>query len=179
MTDRSDVTSAAPEPHVITRQDEWYLGTRDTVTMTTVPRIADRIPALIGALTQAFVPPAGAPFLRYRVIDMSAELVIDAGIPIATRIDPAEVVGDDPSVFVDQLPGGRYLCTTHRGAPDELVGVTERLLRWADDHELQLDVRPSPAGDVWACRLETFLTDPRVEPDMSNWVTELAMRLAD
>lgn len=179
MTEHIDVAAATPEPQVITRDAAWYLGVRDSVTMTTVPRIADRIPTLLGALTQAFVPPAGAPFLRYLVIDMEAELVIEAGVPIDARIDPTDLAGADESMFVAELPAGRYVCTTHRGAADELVGVTERLLRWADEHDLRLDVRPSPAGDVWGCRLETFLTDPRVEPDMANRVTELAMRLAD
>jgi GyrI-like small molecule binding domain len=35
-----------------------------------------------------------------------------------------------------------------------------------------------PAGR-WGGRLETYLTDPGEEPDMSKWVTELAFRLAD
>jgi len=29
------------------------------------------------------------------------------------------------------------------------------------------------------CRLEIYLTDPSVEPDMSKWETQLAFRLAD
>ena len=31
----------------------------------------------------------------------------------------------------------------------------------------------------WGSRLEISLTDPRQEPDMSKWVTQLAFRLAD
>ena len=38
---------------------------------------------------------------------------------------------------------------------------------------------PGVDGDRWACRLETYLTDPRQEPDMSKWVTQLAFSLAD
>jgi hypothetical protein len=34
-------------------------------------------------------------------------------------------------------------------------------------------------GERWGARVETYLTDPEVEPDMSKWVTELAFRLAD
>jgi RNA polymerase sigma-70 factor, ECF subfamily len=170
-------------PTVIARAEQWYLGARDTVTMSTVPRIADRIPQLLSLMTRALVPPAGAPFLRYRTIDMAHGLVIEAGVPIEAPFDPCPTFGDaDPIVaelFVASLPAGRYVCTSHRGAPDQLVGVTERLLRWADAEHLPLDVRPSPEGDVWGCRMETFLTDPRIEPDMSNWVTELAMRIAD
>jgi hypothetical protein len=38
---------------------------------------------------------------------------------------------------------------------------------------------PGEAGDRWASRLEFYLTDPREEPDISKWVTQLAFRLAD
>ena len=35
------------------------------------------------------------------------------------------------------------------------------------------------SGDRWGSRLEIHLTDPRQEPDMSKWQTQLAFRLAD
>ena len=38
---------------------------------------------------------------------------------------------------------------------------------------------PSADGDRWGARLEFYLTDPREEPDMSKWQTQLAFRLAD
>jgi hypothetical protein len=38
---------------------------------------------------------------------------------------------------------------------------------------------PGEGGERWGCRLENYLTDPRQEPDMSKWVTQLAFRLAD
>jgi hypothetical protein len=38
---------------------------------------------------------------------------------------------------------------------------------------------PGESGERWGCRLESYLTDPRQEPDMSKWVTQLAFRLAD
>jgi len=40
-------------------------------------------------------------------------------------------------------------------------------------------VTPTDAGDAWGARLEVFLTDPRVEPDIERWQTELAFLLAD
>ena len=38
---------------------------------------------------------------------------------------------------------------------------------------------PGETGERWGSRLEISLTDPRQEPDMSKWVTQLAFRLAD
>jgi hypothetical protein len=40
------------------------------------------------------------------------------------------------------------------------------------------DSEPSPDGERWGCRLESYLTDPRTEPDMHRWTVELAVRLA-
>jgi hypothetical protein len=34
-------------------------------------------------------------------------------------------------------------------------------------------------GGALGCRVESYLTDPRVEPDMDRWETEPAFRLAD
>jgi hypothetical protein len=35
------------------------------------------------------------------------------------------------------------------------------------------------SGDAFGSRIETFLTDPQDEPDMTKWETEVAIRLAD
>jgi len=34
-------------------------------------------------------------------------------------------------------------------------------------------------GERWGSRLEIYLTDPAKKPDLSKWVTQLAIRLAD
>jgi len=68
---------------------------------------------------------------------------------------------------------------THVGHPSELAAATKALLDWAAEQGLTWDVTPSESGERWGCRLETYLTDPSQEPDMSKWVTQLAFRLAD
>ena len=62
-----------------------------------------------------------------------------------------------------------------------LDGIISARVRanWAAEQGLTWDVTPSESGDRWGCRLETYLTDPREEPDMSKWVTQLAFRLAE
>ncbi|MFC7479361.1 hypothetical protein ACFQX7_03820 [Luedemannella flava] len=65
------------------------------------------------------------------------------------------------------------------GHPDELAGVTGELLSWAEGQGLQFDYRLAEEGEVWACRLEVYHTDPTVEPDMNKWETTLLFRLAD
>jgi len=114
----------------------------------------------------------GAPSFRYNVIDMTRELEVDAGVPVAAAVD------DDDRVVSRVLPAGRYATLTHVGHPSELQGATKTLLDWAAGQGLTWDMAPGGDGERWGCRLEIYLTDPSQEPDMSKWQTQLAFRLA-
>ncbi len=116
--------------------------------------------------------PAGPPFFRYNVIDMARQLDVEAGVPIET-----EATGDD-QVLAGVLPAGRYATVSHEGHPSELIGAVRDLLDWAAGQQLAWDMSPGEDGEHWGCRLESYLTDPAIEPDMSKWVTELSFRLA-
>jgi effector-binding domain-containing protein len=93
-------------------------------------------------------------------------------VPVA-----AAVSGDD-TVAPGILPGGRYATLPHTGPFSELAGVTARLLAWAGDQGLALDMTRTDDSERWGCRLESYLTDPAREPDPGKWQTELAFRLA-
>lgn len=163
---------ATGAPSALERGPQPYLGAREVVTMTTIGRVADRIPELLAWLDRHGVVPAGPPFLRYLTIDMERELEVEAGVPL---LGPVHVGGD---LFVRTLPAGRYVTMTHVGNPHGLVGATAELLRWADGKGLRWDVHDTPAGQAWACRLEVYRTDPRVEPDTDRWETDLVFKLA-
>ena len=166
-------TTLTHDPVVVDRPAQPYLGTRRPVTMATIPEIADRFGDLVAAVLAAGRVPAGAPFLRYLVIDMDAILLVEAGVPLD---EPLGVQAGD--VYDGELPAGRFVTVTHSGHPGTLVGATGDLLRWADSRGLTFDRRPGPDGDVWGCRLENYLTNPAQEPDTNRWETELAFRLA-
>jgi len=53
------------------------------------------------------------------------------------------------------------------------------VLTWAQERRLVWDATPDGGRQRWGCRLESYRTDPRVEPDLNSWDTELALRLAD
>jgi effector-binding domain-containing protein len=161
------------EPTIVQRVEQPYVGRRESITMTEFARVADHLPGMVDHLQKRGVPVAGAPFFRYRVIDMSADLVVEAGIPVEDRVDVKE------PLFTDTLPGGRYATLTHVGHPDELMAVTARLLDSAQDHGLARDMEPTPTGEVWGCRLEVLMTNPADEPDMHKWETILLFKLAD
>jgi effector-binding domain-containing protein len=148
-----------------TREEQPYAAVRATVTPETFAKIADRFPEVMQWLADRELPILGAPFFRYlRVTD--GEYEVEAAIPTI-----AEVPGSG-DVFTATLPAGQYAVEVHEGSPDGLAAVTGRIL---NDDTLQFD----RDGDQWGARIETYFTDPAVEPDQSKWTTEVAIRLAD
>jgi effector-binding domain-containing protein len=163
--------SAAPE--IVTRAAQPYAAIRARVTMADLGTLGARFGEVFAWLGARGLEPAGAPFWRYNVIDMARKLEVDVAVPVAAAVD-----GDD-YVVSGVLPAGRYATLTHVGHPSELYEVTGSLLDWAAAQGLTWDMSPGEEGERWGARVETYLTDPEVEPDMSKWVTELAFRLAD
>jgi effector-binding domain-containing protein len=157
------------QPRIVERPEQPYVGIRDTVTRSTIGQLADRLPELFSWLAARAVVPSGAPFLKYNVIDMERELDMEVGVPVELP------QAGEEEIISGVLPAGRYASVTHVGHPDELMGVTEDLLAWADEQNLEWDVE----GDRWGSRLEVYKSDPRLEPDLSKWETELLFRLRD
>ncbi|MDC7123432.1 GyrI-like domain-containing protein [Cellulomonas fimi] len=162
------------EPVVVERPAVPYVGIAARVTTATLPSVAERFDDLFTWVEAHSLTPAGPPFFRYRVVDMERELLVEAGLPLDEAVAEADGV-----VTPDVLPAGRYVVTTHVGHPDELVQVTADVLAWAEAHGEAWDRWPTEDGEAWGCRLELMLTDPRVEPDMSRWETQLAFRIVD
>jgi effector-binding domain-containing protein len=169
MTDGMTTT-----PTIVERTVQPYVGIRRTVTMTSLDQVADSLPVVFGWLGRRGLAPAGAAFFKFNVIDMERELIVEAGVPV-----PSVQPGGDDDVLSGVLPAGRFATVTHTGHPDELLQVTADLLGWADGQGLTFDRHDSPAGDVWACRLEVYLTDPAEGPDTNKWETQLLFKLAD
>ena len=95
------VTLAGVQPTIVQRDEQPYVGRRESITMTEFARVADHLPAMFGSLAERGAPIAGPPFFRYRVIDMSAELVVEAGIPVA-----GPVAVDEPPSSTRCRPAG-------------------------------------------------------------------------
>ncbi|NBE51800.1 GyrI-like domain-containing protein [Streptomyces boluensis] len=165
------------QPSIEERSEQPFVGVRGLVTWNTFGQLADRLPEIVGWLAERDIPLAGGPFFRYEVFrpdDLEAEFEVVAGVPVGERVRMPE--GD---LFAGTLPAGRYVTVSHVGHPDELAGVASTALKWAAAKGLDFDMRPSADGEVWGCRLESYHTDPRIEPDPHKWETELAFRLRD
>lgn len=159
------------EPGTVERPEQPYVAVRGTVTMATISTMADRIPEVFAWLAARGLDPAGPPFLRYLVIDMKHELEVEAGVPLA-----APVAGDG-EIRAGVLPAGRYAAVTHTGPYDGLVPTIADLRRWADDQGLAWDMTREGRVERWGCRIESYRTDPRQEPDPAAWETDVFFRL--
>ena len=162
------------EPTIVDIESQPYAAIRRSVSMKSIgqelPPLAGDVFGWLGARG---IAPAGAPFWKYDVIDMSHQLVVEVGVPV-----DAVVEGDD-RVLGGVLPGGRYVTATFVGHPDGLEGATGMLLAWAAAAGLTWDVKKTADGEEWGSRLEFYESDPATEPDMTTWRTRLAFRLAD
>jgi effector-binding domain-containing protein len=160
------------EPTVVDLPEQPYVAIRGVVTMETFALITDRMPEILSWLGVHGIEPAGAPFLKFNVIDMERELEVEAGVPVAVR--PAA----DGDVMSGVLPAGRYVTATHAGDADELIGVTAGVFDWAAEHALEWDVSETASGRRWGCRLTVNKTDSG-QDNADRSETQLLFRLAD
>jgi effector-binding domain-containing protein len=161
------------EPRIIERGAQPYLAIRKIVGIPFGTVASKTVSELRRRMRKRGIENVDAPFFRYNIVDMPTALEIDFGAPTAV-----EESGDEAMVG-GILPAGRYAFLTHTGPYTGLMKANGALLDWIAAAGLKLDVRGSPAGDVFGCRLEIYPTDPKVEKDRSKWVTGLAFKLAD
>jgi effector-binding domain-containing protein len=161
-------------PEIAERPAQPYVAISAQVTMRTMDEILPPlVPQVFAWLGQRGIPPAGAPFWKYNLIDMDRFLEVEVGVPV-----PAPVDGDD-GVLAGVLPAGRYATVRYTGHPDGIIGVIASMQEWAGQEGLIWDMTDTPDGQRWAARLEIYETDPAVEPDMTKWTTQLAFRLSN
>ncbi len=160
-------------PKVEARPAQPYVARRLLATMqelgTVIPREHQKVFAW---LREQGIEPSGPPFIRYRVIDMMAQLDIELGVPVA-----GAAAGGD-GIVADTLPAGRYATLIYTDVRRGIEANAE-LLDWGARHGLVWDSWAAENGEGFGARLESFLTDPRDEPDPAKWETEVAIRLAD
>jgi uncharacterized RDD family membrane protein YckC/effector-binding domain-containing protein len=163
-----------PEPTIVSRDAEPYLSIPVAVTMESIgPAIPQAYAKLSAWMSAHGVEPAGAPFVRYNLIDMERELQIEVGVPVRPG-----TAGDGP-VLAGVIPGGRYASLTHIGPYEKLYDANAALQAWAAERGLAFEMSETPDGDRFGSRVEIYKTDPTLEPNPANWETEVAYRLAD
>lgn len=153
------------------RTEVSYVGIRTLVTMKEmrmgIPRLLGEVFAWLG---EQSVTSAGAPFMRYHVIDMAADLDVELCVPVDT------VLSGDGRVRPGVVPAGRYASLVYTG--DGVAG-NKALIDWAAENGIVWDWWDHEKGDAFRSRIETYLTDPDEEPNRDRWETEVAIKLAD
>jgi len=164
----------ALKPELVSREVQPYASITNEVPMGSLgEQLPPQIGEVFGWLAARGIQPAGPPFWKYNRIDMEGDLEVEVGVPTA------EQVAGDERVQGHLLPGGDYVVAEHVGHPDKLVGATGELLDWARANGLRWDMSESTDGEIWAARVEEYLSDPISQPDMDKWQTNLIFKLAD
>jgi effector-binding domain-containing protein len=162
------------EPKLEDRNKQHYVGIRTQVPMKEMGKGV--IPQLLGEvfawLGKQGVAPAGAPFIRYHVINMEANMDIELGVPIASALP------SDGRVSPGVLPAGRYATLVYTGLRNGIKG-NKALLDWAAEKGIRWDRWDAENGDAFRSRYESYLTDPAEEPNQAKWETEVAIKVAD
>jgi effector-binding domain-containing protein len=161
------------EPHVEERAAQAYVGIRMRAPMRGLSGVTDRLRKELAAwLARENVPTCGPMFRRFYVIDMAGEMDIEVGVPVAATALPNVTHGGRVRACV--LPAGRYASLTYSGSG--LAG-NKALIEWARAQGLAWDRWDDPKGDAFACRIESYLTDPKTEPRKTKWQIEVAIKL--
>ncbi len=122
---------------------------------------------VFGWLRSQGIEPAGPPFIRYITIDMPKELALEVGVPVASA-----VTGND-RISAGTFPAGRYAVALYTGDYSGLQKATAELLAWAEKQKIVFKTTGSGKDEVWAARYESYIADPKEEPNPEKWQTQL------
>jgi effector-binding domain-containing protein len=160
------------KPKVEERAEQHYVGIRTQVPSSKfkviIPQFLEELFAWLG---KQGVEPAGAPFMRYHVINMAGNMDVELGVPVASAL-----LGDG-RIASGVIPAGRYAALVYSGVTG--IAGNKALLEWAAKNGIKWDRWDDENGDAFRSRVEYFLTDPAEQPDRKKWETEVAIRLAD
>lgn len=160
-------------PKIEDRAEQPTLGIRAQVPMSELPKVIPELTGQVFAwMDKNGLAPAGAPFIRYHVINMATKLDIEIGAPVARG------ASGDGRVEPGVLPAGRYAKLIYIGDYAGLMDANAKLLEWGAKQGLKWDQSEVTAGDAFGARFESYLKDPMNEPDPTKYETEVAIRLA-
>jgi len=156
-------------PKLEDRSARSYVAIPVTVALADEPAT---IPVLLDELRrwmeERHIEPGGPPFVRYLVINMPARLEIEVALPFSGDLQ------GDHRVIRGELPAGSYATMVHTGPVESLVDANASLQKWAEERGITGETRETGNGTAWTARVETYLTNPKSEPDSRKHRTEIA-----
>lgn len=160
------------EPRLETRTAQPYVAIRRQVPLHEIGPVLPPLHGVVMKWLQAKgITPAGAPFFRYRMMDMeNDQFDVEVGWPLAAPVT------SEGEIIADQLPAGRYGVILNTGPFHDLAGAHYALLDWGKTNGVPWQT--ADEGRTWGVRIEYYLTDPAEEPDPQKWETEIAFLAA-
>ncbi len=167
---------ALSEPKIETRVEQFYVAVLAKMPMQQMTQIL--LPLwndVFAFLAAKDLQQAGAPFWRYRIINMEGDYQIEAGVPVSRA-----AIGEG-KFLASSFLAGQYLTAIYTGnvKGKGLYFATGDFLGWAEKNNIKWDAWDAPEGHAWEARTEFYLTNPDQEPDDNKWQTELVFKIAD
>lgn len=155
-------------PRLETRAAQPYAAIRTYGCMDEWDKVNARLFEVAAWLAERNIPLAGPPVYRYwKVWDNDTQFDLEVGWLVDCEFVP------DERVHAGEIPSGRYLATSHHGHPDRISETFSSMLEWADQHDIEPATRHGGEQAVWDGWFELYMTDPRIEPDLNKWRTDL------
>lgn len=160
------------QPRIENRADRPYLGIPVFTSMDKEAQVfVEHLAELKAWMRANQIEATGAPFVRYRQLEMPHRMEIEVCLPVE------EAPPGDGRVRGNALPEGPYAVLLHTGPPDQLVDANEWLQRWAAQEGLEfLTHQRGPATD-WTARVQTYLSEPQSGAAPGQSQTEIAYLL--
>ncbi len=156
------------------RPEVPYVGIPITVDLAHMGDANALIPQIYAWLADHDLEPAGGPLYRYTSIGTKDEpMDLSVNVPVKEPVEASQ------GLVAGSLPAGRYAVGNHQGSPDEIADVHAAIQEWARKNDVTLASHTQRGREYWEARAETYLTDPREEPDMSKWQNEIVYLIAE
>lgn len=134
-----------------------YISERRFVGFADISRnIGEIYSNLMGVLQQQNTAPSGAPFTINHKADVNG-VDMEAALPVATNVNVTA-----PVTFA-KLNTGKCLVVAYKGSYNAIGNVYQPALQWIKDNNHTLNGSP----------MEFYVTDPMLEKDTANWLTEV------
>src|SRR5215469_8138476 len=113
-----------------------------------------------------------------RILSCAIHSLLRTDAPLIAQLLQLRNVGRTrlPAQRSRVLPAGDYATLSYR---EHDVRANRALLEWVRANSVQLDRSDDPSGDRFACRYETYLTDPWTERRKKKWTIQLNMRVRE
>jgi effector-binding domain-containing protein len=149
-------------PRVVELEPQEAIAVRGDVTIADLPTFFEEAFAAAAAAAEASgVEIVGPPFGFYPEMPTDT-VVVEAGFPVSAAVETA---GDAHRLV---LPGGRAVRAVHVGPYETMETTYAELRSWMAEHG------HVPAASVW----ESYLSDPRAEPEPATWRTGIIWPIA-